>query len=495
MQNDTKNKQKQAPFGAAKRGRATVDALFYFVIPLMLVAALIVLGFWGNAQKARAEGLRRNNEDIYTQAYTELTDSVNSMNNALAKLLVSNSNANLALTFDELWKECGTITALMGRIPQSHAKNCELTRFLAQTGDYARQLSASLMGGQNIDGTDREQLSRLLEAGERVHSELSECLTRGDIPLAAIDGEAYFEFDEQEAAETGEKYPTLVYEGPFSNSTEQREPSGLSGEDIDEEAAKTAALSFIDGGALIETSHGLSEGKLPYYGFTLLLENGRNADIAITKRGGMLLYLNENSSLDGEARNEKPDAKTLETMENIGREYLKNHNFGEFEPTYVKFYDDSVLIDFVAVMNVKCVETEKSVFEPSEADTAARPKPKRAGAYKVKLYPDLVKIRISRDDMRVVGVDARNLLFNRRQRDLDTGLISEERAAAGLFKDAGASRGGLALIPMDDNTERLCYEFLCSLSGRDYIVYIDAYTGEEVRVLRLIDDENGTLTV
>ena len=44
--------------------------------------------------------------------------------------------------------------------------------------------------------------------------------------------------------------------------------------------------------------------------------------------------------------------------------------------------------------------------------------------------------------------------------------------------------------------ERLCWEFKCEDGeGKHVIVYADASTGEEVKLLLLLEDENGTLVL
>ena len=37
-----------------------------------------------------------------------------------------------------------------------------------------------------------------------------------------------------------------------------------------------------------------------------------------------------------------------------------------------------------------------------------------------------------------------------------------------------------SLIPQDDQTEKLCYEYKVRFGGNDYAVYLDAVTGDEV---------------
>ena len=51
------------------------------------------------------------------------------------------------------------------------------------------------------------------------------------------------------------------------------------------------------------------------------------------------------------------------------------------------------------------------------------------------------------------------------------------------------------MIPLTPETERLCYEFKCTMNGDSYILYIDAQDGSEAQVFRIIDSEDGTLVI
>ena len=45
------------------------------------------------------------------------------------------------------------------------------------------------------------------------------------------------------------------------------------------------------------------------------------------------------------------------------------------------------------------------------------------------------------------------------------------------------------------NKEVLCYEFLGSYKDKNFIVYINADTGYEQRIMEIIDTPNGKLTI
>ena len=53
----------------------------------------------------------------------------------------------------------------------------------------------------------------------------------------------------------------------------------------------------------------------------------------------------------------------------------------------------------------------------------------------------------------------------------------------------------MALIPLTQQTEVLCYEFKATRDGTFYIVYINALTGEEEQIFEVINSEEGDLVV
>lgn len=144
----------------------------------------------------------------------------------------------------------------MAQIPQSHIDNAELNAFLVRISDYSEGLAGRVMRGTPLSNDDREQLAALFEASGNIYEELQMKLSSGDIPVAAIAAEDFFEPGNSNAEHGGNasnagqdeadsRYPTLIYDGPFSESTEKREPQGLSGAEIDEAEAYRRAKAFL----------------------------------------------------------------------------------------------------------------------------------------------------------------------------------------------------------------------------------------------------------
>ena len=109
-------------------------------------------------------------------------------------------------------------------------------------------------------------------------------------------------------------------------------------------------------------------------------------------------------------------------------------------------------------------------------------------------YPDLVKVRVELEKGAVVGFDAEGYLLNHTFRSLPE-PASRETAAARVAPGLEIRSDRLAVIPTEGKGERFCREFLCgTASGGQCLVYVDAVTGEETKVLLLLEDEDGTLT-
>ena len=108
-------------------------------------------------------------------------------------------------------------------------------------------------------------------------------------------------------------------------------------------------------------------------------------------------------------------------------------------------------------------------------------------------YPDIIKVKISSGDGELLGFEALSYIFNHTDRTLPAVSISESVARASLSTDITVETARLALIPYKDGSEKLTYEFSGRSGDALYYVYVDVASGEEVKVLRVIDSDEGTL--
>ena len=114
----------------------------------------------------------------------------------------------------------------------------------------------------------------------------------------------------------------------------------------------------------------------------------------------------------------------------------------------------------------------------------------------VMCYPDLVKVGIALDNGSVASFDARGYLSAHRERKLPEAEVSEEEALATVSPALKVKSHQMALIPSPGGEERLCHEFLCrGRDDRNFLVYVNAITGAQEKILILLEDASGTLTI
>ena len=102
-------------------------------------------------------------------------------------------------------------------------------------------------------------------------------------------------------------------------------------------------------------------------------------------------------------------------------------------------------------------------------------------------------LKISLDTGEIIGYEGLNYAFNhveRKAEDIKATISIEEAvlSASAILENIDAR---LCVIPINVTSEKLCYELVGEFNGEKYFIYVDAKTGEEINVLRMIDSNQG----
>ena len=111
------------------------------------------------------------------------------------------------------------------------------------------------------------------------------------------------------------------------------------------------------------------------------------------------------------------------------------------------------------------------------------------------MYPDLIKAKIDLNDNIVIGWEASSYAFNHVEREDLIAQLSLSEARKLVSNNLTIENERLCVIPLDFKGETLAYEFSGNYQGFKYYLYIDAYTGNQVRVLRIIQTDQGELVM
>ena len=443
------------------------------VISFLAAAFAVTAGFALQGHR-RAEGYRQLLQNGYEHAFSELTTAVSELDTALQKGVYATSPALISSLCTEIFGKAMSAQMAIGELPYGNVELEQTASFVAKVGDYAMALSRSAAVNGGYSDTERETLRGLSESASALSGlllSLQEELYDGTVRLEDLEAvQARLSAATEEGQELAggsfqtieadfPEVPTLIYDGPFSEHLTGRSPKQLEGRgQVTEEESRQAAADFLGLKSDLFTLASTGEGQLPTYGFSALVDGGE-LYVEVTRAGGLVVEL-MNSRAVGEA------ALSQEEGAQAAQDFLSQKGYTDLAPTYYIQQTGTLTVNFAAVQEgVLC-------------------------------YPDLIKVEVALDSGRIVGFEAAGYLMNHTRRDLAAPAVSLEEAQAEVSPDLTVLSTALTLIPTGGEYEVLCHEFKCeSPDGRHYLVYVNAQTGEEERILLLLEDENGTLVL
>lgn len=448
-------------------------------IVAVLVIALVVTGVWGYNQyrvKNRHEIALQNS---YQRMFYSLKGHVENVQVNLSKALLADSKAQNVLLFSQIMQQAYSAEEKLSQLPISHKDTAKTEKFLNQVADYCYAIAQDSLEGKPINQENRNALMELQNYTNYLSKELSNVhkkLKEGIFKVGTLEKREKQQMEKAnedmlnanfvKLEEQMTKTPELIYDGPFSDKTLNVKPKGLGKKKISLEEAKKIALDFIEkenAGKIVPLEEGKQmdeTARIPAYTFSIQSKEGEDEAyiyIGVSKTGGKIVWM----------ENTKPVSNKKVSMEQAqkkARKFLENKGYKNMEPNYSLRYDN------IGVFN----------FAYQEND--------------ITIYPDLVKVKVALDDGEIIGIDATPYLKAHHDRDIPEPKITKEQARASVKTTFQIDSIRLAIIPKTGIKEVLCYEFKGKYRGSDFIVYVDALTGQETKILKIIKDENGTLT-
>lgn len=429
------------------------------------VAGVLIIGLSAYAiiLSDRNATLRNQISAVYQKAFEDLTTDFTSLQTKLAKLeAAGDANQYTALLMD-VWRQTGDTESSISALPVSFNATAPLTQFINRTGDYCRYLSQKLSLGQEITADDMAQIRALSDSCGQINTAI-ETIRQNGYPTEAGFEDITFLADtpmEGNLDFTNQEFPRLIYDGPFSESTESKQPEGLGNQQVTAQQAAQTAADFlsVDINALVNDCD--QEGNIPAYGFSGT-QDGLPLTILITKQGGQVLYFMCEAQGGISA---VPSDERYAQLTTLAQQYCAVKGYGQTMPSYAQFYNGMALINLA---------------------------PMEGGAI---LYPDLIKVWIDISANRVVGLDMYNYLMSHKQRTLPAATVTEAQAQEEVANRMTVERTRLALIPLASGQEKLCWELKGTVNGNDYLIYVNVETGIEEDILMIQHTNDGTLVM
>lgn len=442
----------------------------------IIVVIIAVVAIFGIYQYKNSISLRQQLDNQYNRAFYDMTGYVNNVEVLLMKSMISSSPTKTAATLQEAYKQATLAQTNLGQLPVSQQILSNTSKFLTQVGDLANTLNGQNMQGKHLSDQQYNTIGKLhdmsVSLGKSLNG-LQNQLSMGRIKWGELAKKGAPLFKKASSSltmqnfenidKTFQNYPTLIYDGPFSDHLVTTQPKGVTGDKLTVEQAKKNIAGIFGSekiSAITDTGKNDS-GPINTYSYRVSFKNapkGQTAILDLTQKGGHIFWMLYN-------RPTGAPKISVDQAKELGRKFLEVHGYKNMVDTYYLKQDGIATINY---------------------------------AYKqenVTIYPDLIKVKIALDTGEVVGIESKSYLAAHTDRTIPAPKITQSQARALINPRVNILSTGLAIIPTDFKTELYTYEFKGKFNDRDFLVYINAETGKEENILMIIDTPQGILTM
>lgn len=432
-----------------------------FLISILLLG-IFAFGYYSYFLSTKAKTTEVNR---YNYSFLELVNNVNNIENYLAKAMISKDSHHATDTLIKIWADSNLAVSYMKNIPFDSHGSDKAIKFLNQVSDYSYTLSRRTLRGEDLTEEDFHNLKQLYDYAsnlKNIINQLSTELNNGIITwndlkednqlngmkedvniFANIDGS----FDD---------YEGLIYDGAYSDYVSKKDKLGLVGENFSKEEAEEKLKKIFE---KVEEIQYLGEIKGDIESYDFVLKEEKNAfEVQISQKGGWIVEIIKNRDV------EDIKIKEEEAIQK-GKEYLEKLGYISMKETYYLKEANIITINYAYEENG------------------------------ILIYPDLIKVKVALDNGEVLGIEALGYLNAHTTRNFPQNIISLEEAKTKLSNQITIENERMAVIPLDDKTEKYCYEFQGKVEEKQFLIYINCETGEEEEILILLETPGGTLTI
>lgn len=436
----------------------------HIILYSLLGLTVLTAALFGIDASVKATAARQSLEAAYVRHMMETQEQLQAISAQLAKTQVAADVRTRVELLSAISRQADGVVGGLTALPLSHAAMSDTIKFCNQLSEYTLGLALLAASGDELAAREMEQLAQLRNSCTLLLGQLA--VAQAEISQLSADGSVFYAdaaaaeraMERVADPEHGMEYPSMVYDGAFSDARRKGPPRGLNPTQVDQQMAVEIARSYLGEERVQSAVPGVSMGgTLPCHGVTLTLTDGLVLSAEVTQQGGQLLWIMpERASFEA--------ALTLEECTQAAQAFLQANGYAAMEPGDYQVYDGLAVIDFIAVQDG------------------------------VLLYPDQLKLQLRMDTGEVVGLEANQYLMNHTRRTALAPALTQEQALEKVSERLTADAVRLCVIPEGDG-ERLCYEVTGEYQQQTYMVYIDAATGEEAEVLMRMNSAEGPLAV
>ena len=441
-----------------------------------LTAALLISLGWGFNEYRLAGDYRLVAENNNHRALIDFSSHLDQLETDMAKGNVASNPTQKILYLSQISSKSDAALKDFAQIPAEQVGLSYIGQFLVQAGEFSRTLTQRIAAGGQLSAQEDKTLNDWHEQLMPINQKVQDLIVRMDtenlvwtdpaptlrqrlgfggtkIAEAAADGSEIpaksvrSGLDQLDASL--QKLPPFTYTGEFATRVVPK-PLGLPTGTVTQDQAQVIAQEFLSKIGYNNSTpvfSANSQGLLGGYTW-----NYKEAYLDVSQQGGVVTFYRDQRSIEPrKLSQEDATAKAKAVMISLGWQLVltSSEDFG----SYVQY-------DFVA---------------------------EKEG---VRIYPDKVRLMIALDNGQLVGFDSVPYYSFHQARNFPP-KITMEQAVKKLRPNFQVTEKRLAVIAKSGNQDVYCYEFRGKYQGEEYLLYLDAATGAEEKIQRILKTPRG----
>ena len=181
-------------------------------------------------------------ENLYKRNFYELSSNINSLEVDMSKLVAVNEDSTKRDILSNIYSNCNMASNNLASLPISNSKIEKVNDFVNTLGGYSYSLLTKVNNDQEFSDADYETINQLHGLSLELMTEYNRYLSNLEFDYKIIK-DVNFANGESSSFNAGltssTEVPTLIYDGPFSDSVLNKEIKGLPQNEVSLEEAKS----------------------------------------------------------------------------------------------------------------------------------------------------------------------------------------------------------------------------------------------------------------
>ncbi len=421
--------------------------IIYTALSLLLTVVLALVCGLAILKSNQLSEMSLKYENTLKASLRQATNDMRTVENDLSKLMITVNEYACTQLLATVKEKSASCARELSRLPIVATGVQNTLKLSNQISSYCDVALKNYSDGEGLPRDFDKQIKEFFETCRSINAQLN--TVEGDVlnknllllEVGKKESTGIFSSIDNDTVE----YPSVIFDGPFSDGQARNTPKTERGEITIEEASETVKKLGIEWNNAYEM-----DGTLPVYTF----ENGAST-VQITKQGGLLLMLLNGRNIESAALT---DEQALEKAE----EFVEKAGYKNVKNVWKEFYGNAIVFNFVPVL-------EDAV-----------------------IYPDIFKVKVALDNGEVVSFEGKSFVMNNQKRELPQVQITKEEAKSKLKNGFNVESSRLAIISVNEK-EQLTWEFFGNYEGLKFAVYVSAIDGSEKASFRILNTDTGEM--